>query len=46
MGKTTFVQKLGEAMGRPTAPISCAGLEDVDQYSTSLDDSSKPNIVS
>jgi ATP-dependent Lon protease len=46
MGKTTFVQKLGEAMGRPTALISCAGLEDVDQYSTSLDDSSKPNIVS
>lgn len=46
MGKTTFVQKLGEAMGRPVELISCAGLESSDQYSTSLNDSGRPNVVS
>lgn len=46
MGKTTFVQKLGEAMGRPTKLISCSGLESSEQYSTSFNDNSKPNVVS
>ena len=45
MGKTTFVQKLGEATGRPTKLIPCAGLESSSQYSTSFEDATKPNLV-
>ncbi|RHZ37469.1 AAA family ATPase [endosymbiont GvMRE of Glomus versiforme] len=44
MGKTTFVQKLGEAMGRPTEPISCAGLDNPSEYSI-LGDEKKPSLV-
>ena len=44
VGKTTFVQTLSSAMGRPLEPVHCAGLANPSEYSI-LGDKNKPSLV-
>lgn len=45
MGKTTFVQNVALAMGRPCQAVSLAGFRQSSDYSVLGNDKSKPSLV-